>query len=212
MHSTTASAAYTRSPARSAGQRARLPTRAARAAAPWWVSSRTCRLGAIPPPSPSSRPSGPAVRIADTELPGRQWRPERYPVRARRRRPAGRGPSLRSGHADGTGRSLETFPARGEKRPCEPAQPPCRSPSTRCFREWLGVGEVRIELDSLGPTSIHETAYPGIWWVVHRNRDGEIMTQQVEVTACPEIIRSQQEDIHEGLQRLREALPTGESA
>lgn len=108
--------------------------------------------------------------------------------------------------------SLETFQRSGETTVIDLRSLPMPVAEHEMLREWLAVGEVRIELDSLGPTAIHETAYPGIWWVVHRNRDGEIMTQQVEVTACPEIIRSQQEDIHEGLQRLREALPTGESA
>lgn len=108
--------------------------------------------------------------------------------------------------------ALEAFACDGETHIIDLRSLPIRLEEHEMLREWLGVGEVSIEIDSLGVTSIHETAFPGIWWVIHRNREGEIMTQQVEVTHCPAIIRSQPEDIDDARDRLREALTsTGET-
>lgn len=112
---------------------------------------------------------------------------------------------------------LARFQRTGEAHVIDLRSLPIRLEAHTLLRERLGVGEVKIEIDSLGPTSIHETAYPGIWWVIHRNRDGEIMTQQIEVTHCPAIIRSQPEDIEDALGRLQQELesadnfPTGET-
>ncbi|HSH30946.1 MAG TPA: hydrogenase expression/formation C-terminal domain-containing protein [Thiohalobacter sp.] len=107
--------------------------------------------------------------------------------------------------------SLEAFRRTGNTHVIDLRSLPIRLEEHALLRDWLGVGEVTVEIDSLGLTSIHETAYPGIWWVIHRNREGEIMTQQVEVTRCPALIHSQPEDIDEAAARLRAALThTGE--
>ena len=108
--------------------------------------------------------------------------------------------------------ALTVFARDGETHIIDLRSLPIRLEEHEMLREWLGVGEVRIEIDSLGATSIHETAFPGIWWVIHRNREGEVMTQQVEVTHCPAIIRSQPEDIDDAIGRLRQELTdTGET-
>lgn len=108
--------------------------------------------------------------------------------------------------------ALEAFARDGETHIIDLRSLPIRLEEHEMLREWLGVGEVSIDIDSLGASSIHETAFPGIWWVIHRNREGEIMTQQAEVTDCPAIIRSQPEDIEDALGRLQEELtPTGET-
>lgn len=111
---------------------------------------------------------------------------------------------------------LESLQESGEESIIDLRSLPMQVSEHEQLKALLGVGEVRVEIDSLGPTSIHETAYPGVWWVIHRNRDEEIMTQQVEVTQCPAIIRSQPDDIREGAGRLRDDLArlteTGDSA
>jgi hydrogenase-1 operon protein HyaF len=67
----------------------------------------------------------------------------------------------------------------------------------------LGEGEVSARLDSLGPSSIYETAVPGVWWTVHRNANEEVMADLIEITDCPEIIKTQQADLAEAVARLR---------
>jgi hydrogenase-1 operon protein HyaF len=74
------------------------------------------------------------------------------------------------------------------------------------IEEALGEGEVRAELDSLGPTVIQETAYPGVWFVTHRNTENEIVARFIEVSLIPEILNAQLPDIETGLRQLTERL------
>jgi hydrogenase-1 operon protein HyaF len=71
------------------------------------------------------------------------------------------------------------------------------------IEEALGEGEVRSELDALGPTTIVETRYAGVWLVTHRNTENEIIGRFVEVTRIPELLKAQPEDIVAGLRQLK---------
>ena len=72
----------------------------------------------------------------------------------------------------------------------------------------LGEGEVSAEVNSLGPTQVRETAIPGVWWVAHYNADDEVMAEFIEVTRCPAIVRTPQDDLQDGLKALRALLET----
>ncbi|MCU7907078.1 MAG: hydrogenase expression/formation protein [Candidatus Thiodiazotropha sp. (ex Epidulcina cf. delphinae)] len=66
----------------------------------------------------------------------------------------------------------------------------------------LGRGEVSIALQSLGESSIWETAYPGVWLIDHQNAEGERIALQIEINRVPEIVPSQTEDISDAITRL----------
>jgi hydrogenase-1 operon protein HyaF len=68
----------------------------------------------------------------------------------------------------------------------------------------LGRGELSAELDALGKSLIRETAYPGVWWVEHRNAESEVVGRYIEITRSPEILMSQDADIGAGRARLRD--------
>ena len=70
----------------------------------------------------------------------------------------------------------------------------------------LGTGELSAELDALGTSRIRETAYPGVWWLEHRNAHDEIVGRYIEITHVPEILSSQDADIAAGRARLRETF------
>jgi len=70
----------------------------------------------------------------------------------------------------------------------------------------LGVGEVRAEVDALGPTEIQETSYPGVWLITHRNAEEIIVARFIEVTYMPELLKSQQADVESGINRLESEL------
>ncbi|MDJ0905657.1 MAG: hydrogenase expression/formation C-terminal domain-containing protein [Woeseiaceae bacterium] len=72
----------------------------------------------------------------------------------------------------------------------------------------LGTGEVRAEVDALGPTLIRETSYPGVWLITHKNADNAVVARFIEVTYIPELLRSQPEDIDAGIDRLESELRT----
>ena len=72
----------------------------------------------------------------------------------------------------------------------------------------LGTGEVRAEVDALGPTLIQETSYPGVWLTTHKNADDAVVARFIEVTHIPELLRSQPADIDAGINRLESELRT----
>jgi hydrogenase-1 operon protein HyaF len=74
------------------------------------------------------------------------------------------------------------------------------------LRQTLGQGEVSARIEAIGPSEIIETRYPGVWWVTHYNVEGDIVADTLEITAMPEIIKSQPEDIRMGLDLLKETL------
>ena len=45
-----------------------------------------------------------------------------------------------------------------------------------------------------------------MWWVTHYNVEGDIVADLLEITHIPEILKSQPEDIGEGLEQLRARL------
>ena len=68
----------------------------------------------------------------------------------------------------------------------------------------LGTGELSAKLDALGISRIRETAYPGVWWLEHRNAHDEIVGRYLEITRTPEILSSQDADILAGRARLED--------
>jgi hypothetical protein len=70
----------------------------------------------------------------------------------------------------------------------------------------LGQGEVTATLDAHGESTLRETAYAGIWWTVHRDRDGQITSELLEVTLVPQILAAGTEDIARAAVALRQRL------
>jgi hydrogenase-1 operon protein HyaF len=68
----------------------------------------------------------------------------------------------------------------------------------------LGTGELSARLDALGTSSIRETAYPGVWWLEHRNAFDEVVGRYLEITRTPEILSSQDADIIAGRAHLED--------
>ena len=72
------------------------------------------------------------------------------------------------------------------------------------LEEALGQGELVAKLDALGNSRIRETAFPGVWWIEHRNVNDEVVGRYLEVTRLPEILCSQDADIGAARSRLGE--------
>lgn len=66
----------------------------------------------------------------------------------------------------------------------------------------LGKGEVEVNLNTIGESHIFETAYNGIWWVKHYTPEKVLISQFIEITTIPHIIKSQPEDSKLALSRL----------
>ena len=70
----------------------------------------------------------------------------------------------------------------------------------------LGQGEVKAQLNALGPSEIIETQFNGVWLVTHYNDENEIVSRHIEITYMPEILRSQTQDIKSACERLSQSL------
>lgn len=74
------------------------------------------------------------------------------------------------------------------------------------LRQLLGQGEVTAHIEAVGPSEIVETRYSGVWWVTHYNVEGDIVADLLEITAIPEILKSQSGDVEAGLALIRAQL------
>ena len=70
------------------------------------------------------------------------------------------------------------------------------------LHERLGEGEIAVTLDADGESTLIETNCPGVWWVTHRNPNGAVVSEFIEVAYVPEIVKAHREDVVIGLEHL----------
>jgi len=70
------------------------------------------------------------------------------------------------------------------------------------LHERLGEGEIAVTLDADGESTLIETNCPGVWWVTHRNPNGAVVSEFIEVAYVPEIVKAHREDVLIGLEHL----------
>ena len=102
--------------------------------------------------------------------------------------------------------ALDRLLADGEPTVIDLASLPFGPGELEQLEDILGTGELTAELDALGTSRIRETIYPGVWWLEHRNTEGDVVGRYVEITRTPEILMSQDADITAGLARLGDTL------
>jgi hydrogenase-1 operon protein HyaF len=74
------------------------------------------------------------------------------------------------------------------------------------LRERLGTGQVQATLDAEGISSVEETACPGVWWVTHRDSRERVLSEFIEVTLVPEILKAYPEDVQMGQAYLENVI------
>ena len=70
------------------------------------------------------------------------------------------------------------------------------------LRERLGAGEISVTLQANGESTLNETGCPGVWWVTHRNGQGAVTSQFIEVAFVPELVKAHPQDVAIGQERL----------
>lgn len=70
------------------------------------------------------------------------------------------------------------------------------------LREKLGSGEISVTLQASGESTLNETACPGVWWVTHRNEQGAVTAQFIEVAFVPELVKAHPQDVEVGREQL----------
>lgn len=91
---------------------------------------------------------------------------------------------------------------RGETAAIDLLAMPLNAADLDWLRERLGAGEIRITLDADGESTLNETNCPGVWWVMHHNPAGGVMSAFIEVTHVPELVKAHVDDVRSGLERL----------
>lgn len=70
------------------------------------------------------------------------------------------------------------------------------------LRETLGQGQVVATLEAEGESTLSETVCPGVWWVTHHNEQGAVVSEFIEVTFVPELLKAHPDDVQIGLEHL----------
>lgn len=74
------------------------------------------------------------------------------------------------------------------------------------LRETLGEGEILAEVSNFGRVSVMECGYSGIWWVTHMDDEGQVLTEFLEVSYCPEVLIAESEEVADGRDALQARL------
>ncbi|WP_455365459.1 hydrogenase expression/formation C-terminal domain-containing protein [Kaarinaea lacus] len=101
---------------------------------------------------------------------------------------------------------LDTLVETGDENYVDIHGMPLLPGEMQSLKQILGTGEVDATIAALGPTHVTETSIPGIWWVTHKNANDEIISEFIEVTDLPEILKTQHHDLHEAPERFRQRL------
>lgn len=110
----------------------------------------------------------------------------------------GNAPPLLRELAEGVRRLLET----GEPSAIDLSALPLTPADLEWLHEKLGSGEISVTLQANGESTLDETACPGIWWVTHRNEQGAVASQFIEVTFVPELVKAHPQDVRLGQEQL----------
>ncbi|MCP4993213.1 MAG: hydrogenase expression/formation protein [Gammaproteobacteria bacterium] len=102
--------------------------------------------------------------------------------------------------------ALERLQAEGESQTIDlKAMPMAPGDLTRIER-FLGEGELAASLNALGRSEIRESRYPGVWLTTHYGENDDVIGRFVEVTVCPEILKTQREELDGSLAAFGEHL------
>lgn len=97
---------------------------------------------------------------------------------------------------------LQNLAAGGEGGTIDLRSLPLFPGDYEALQEALGHGEVEATVHALGPSTLRETAYAGVWWITHRNSAHEVMAELIEVNRCPAFLCTPDQDLEDSLERL----------
>jgi hydrogenase-1 operon protein HyaF len=74
------------------------------------------------------------------------------------------------------------------------------------LEDVLSQGEVEATVSTLGLSTIFETRFTGVWWIKHFDENDQLVTELIEVTHIPAILKSAPRDIEDGLTLLQQQI------
>lgn len=103
-------------------------------------------------------------------------------------------------------RMLQSLAADGTTSSIDLRSLPLTEADREQLEELLGRGEVVVELEVAGRSTIWETAYSGAWWVRHRGADDKISSEEIAVCPVPDILVTHPADIEAAALRIKQEL------
>ncbi len=82
-------------------------------------------------------------------------------------------------------------------------QLPLSSEELKLLGDILGEGSVHAEVEHIGVSRIYATSIPSVWRVIHFDNNDEVLSDFLEVSYCPEIIITPDDEIPVGLELLK---------
>ncbi len=73
----------------------------------------------------------------------------------------------------------------------------------------LGTGEVEATVKIDGESKVRETGIAGVWWIEHRDADGVVIADLLEIARVPEILNVAQDELGRGAAALRARIARG---
>lgn len=101
---------------------------------------------------------------------------------------------------------LETLMSSGQSHVLDLRHEPLDQEEITALKDLLGQGEVDADLTALGSTNIRETSISGVWWITHFNQEGNILGEFIEITTCPEMLKTFPEELGSALARLQDKI------
>lgn len=98
---------------------------------------------------------------------------------------------------------LETLASSGQPGSIDLRRQPLGPEEYEKLKEVLGRGEVSATVDAMGSVQVWETAVHGVWWVSYRNERDDTLTEAIEVTDFPDILKTDPQDIRVAATQLR---------
>jgi hypothetical protein len=77
------------------------------------------------------------------------------------------------------------------------------------LQRFLGEGEVCATVQADGLSNVRETRISGVWWIEHRDREGELIAELLEVCTVPRFLAAGLDDVAAGASELRTRLAGG---
>lgn len=101
---------------------------------------------------------------------------------------------------------LESYLRTGERRELDLQSLPLTAQDQQVLQRELGVGEVTIRLNVMGESEIVETKFAGVWRVTHRDQEGRVTAEIVEIAAVPSIIEADSTEMQHAIDTIKRVV------
>ncbi len=102
--------------------------------------------------------------------------------------------------------ALQRLLERGETTTIDLRRMPLSAAERERLRRFLGRGEVSVRLEALGESDILESAFPGVWLVTHRDVQGGVMGEFIEIATVPGLLAAGPDDLKDAVGAIQAAL------